>query len=449
MSGWGLDAIITGPPEVVVHIGAGEAGPGKLAEQARSAVLVEPDPDRAEQLRVRYGGGPGVSIVEAAVAAQAGGAAFHRFSHPAMNSTRPPTGARELFRGLTRSDEAIVDCVTPADLVSETPLDGDGVNILIIDAASEVLLVLEALQEAGRLERFDQIIARVSEVALHEGGADRAAVQDWARAQGRMMLAVPGQSDPDLWRAWIGPARGGQASASPADAERVNALERALESARVAADAAQQRQQEIRERMASDLQAAQSRATALERELAEAVAAREAAQDRLHRASEQIAQLEAMAARAHDNALKMFREEQAEERTRSEQLRQDLDSQRQKAQARSLELERAVEEYDVRARELEARVKALETAMRESEEREAALKAETGAARENLRLALTGQRLAQASLAELQARHAELVEDRNALDALLRQVTDRLSNAAGYAAAARLTETHPGSAGEW
>ncbi|KAA5803544.1 hypothetical protein F1654_06985 [Alkalicaulis satelles] len=438
MTQWALDTVIQEPPGLVVHVGAGESGPGALADAARSAILIEPDPERAGRLRARYASAT-ISVVEAAAGSEPGQAQLHRFSHAGMNSTREPTGARELFRGLSDAGLIPVERINPVSLVDEALLDGEGCNILIIDAASEVMAVIGAFEAAGLLERFDHILAKVSEIALHLGGADRAAVAGWAHAQGRMMLALPGQSDPDLWRAWIGPARGADRTA---DLARIQALEAEIADMRASAEAAQKHSLQVREQMGAELQSAHSRITELERQLADACAAREAAEHRLGLASDQLTHLKSRAEQDRNSAVQALE-------ARMDEERRLIDGQRQAAQARALELERALELAAGRIETLEARMRALETQEQAQAEREQALKADLKASRENLRLALTGQRLAQASLNELQDRHAKLMDDRNALDALLRQVTDRLSSAAGYARQDRLTGARGPQSQDW
>jgi hypothetical protein len=83
--------------------------------------------------------------------------------------------------------------------------------------------------------------------------------------------------------------------------------------------------------------------------------------------------------------------------------------------------------------------------VRAGAERERALTGQLNATREDLRLAITGQRIAQASLSELQARYGALLDDRNELDGLLRQLTDRLTSAAN----ARLGVDSAGAQTDW
>lgn len=466
----GLDAVIQGPVGLIVHVGAGADGPGALARTARTAILIEPDPERAARLRAGLDARASVQVIEAAVAREAGRAVLHRYSHPAMNSPRPATGARRLFRGLAAEAEAIVDCVAPDTLITPDDFDGEGDNILLIDAASEVLDVLDALEGSGWLDRFDHVIARVSEIALHEGGAARADVVAWARARGRLMLALPGQTDPDLWRAWIGPPRqAGSSDALAVQTARVSELEAAIETWRAATREAEARWLEQRSALIEDVRTGQARYEALEA----------AAQDR-------SGQLE--------GEIEALREASSQAEMRSQTLREDLSGELQAARARATQLERAVLEAETarasaedqmqsarnRTAELEASVRRaaqaheavqarvtelerqrntlrddsaqrdreierFQAATRTAVERESALNAQIASARQDLRLALTGQRLVQASLADLQARYGALLDDRNALDALLHQLTDRLSSAA----AARVTDAGSGGRTEW
>ncbi|MCH8489747.1 MAG: hypothetical protein LAT81_07420 [Oceanicaulis sp.] len=397
-----LDTILHGPPGLIVHVGAGADGPGALARSARTAILIEPDPQLAARLRGACASLPSVRLIEAAVARETG-----------------------------------MGCITASDVLTEDDFAGGGETVLLIDATDDSLEALDAMDAAGWLERFDHVIVAVREAARDAGSTARTDIEAWARAQGRLMLALPGQSDPDLWRAWISPANRaaharGSTDGVPAPAARADELEAALATYRAAARDAEARWLEQRSALLRELRASQMRCGELEA----------------------------------GGELDAVRREAAEAEARNRKLREELQAELEASKARGLELARAREQAETARAKAEKELQSarkdagdtgreqaahrdetarLQERVRAGAERERALSAQIKAAREDLRLAITGQRLAQASLSELQARYGALLDDRNELDGLLRQLTDRLTSAAN----ARLGADRKGAQTDW
>lgn len=449
MSPLHLECVVYGRPGLIVHVGAGPEGPGVLAQSARAAILIEPDPDRAAQLRARYGAVASIRLVEAAVVSDAGHGAWGRAR--VVANSMGGAGAQGLVRDLAAAFEPRVDCIAADQIVTQDDFEGGGENILLIDAASEAETVLEGLETAGWLDRFDHVIVKVREAASNAHITSRVDIAAWAQARSRLMLALPGQAGKDTWRAWIGPARRPAPGAGPAlhapqrQAGEAGELEAALETYRAASREAEARWLEQRGALMQELHASQAR----------------------------CAELEAAAAAGPDGGLERVRREAAEAEAHSRTLREELAAELETARARVLELGRALQKAEeararaeadlqnarkpVRGREdqeaalrdeaarFQRELDRLHENARAANERERALTAQLTAGREDLRLALTGQRLAQASLSELQSRYSALLDDRNELDGLLRQITDRLSSAA----LARLGLDGAGAPAEW
>lgn len=435
-----LDTILLGRPGLIVHVGAGADGPGALLQSARSAILIEPHPDRAARLRASCASLPSVRLIEAAVGREAGQASLHHPSHTQMDRPGGAGGAQGLALSLAATFDASVDCIAAQDILTQDDFDGEGENILLIDAVDDALVVLDALDVAGWLVRFDHVVVQVSDSARYPGAPARADIEAWARAQDRLMLALPGQSGPDVWRAWISPPRPGAHTQGPADAgppqgARAQALEAALETYRSAAKEAEARWLEQRSALLGELRASQARCAELE-----AGAVQSGAEP--------------------DADLDSVRREAAEADARNRTLREELMAELQASRARGVELGRALqhaetararaeEELEAARRDREAagepapqepadrgeaarlqgELDRLQDAVRAGAERERALTGQLNAAREDLRQAITEQHSAQAALAELQTRYGALLDDRNALDGLLRQLADRLTGA--------------------
>ncbi|MBI1263720.1 MAG: hypothetical protein GC187_03185 [Alphaproteobacteria bacterium] len=387
-----IEAIFSGRPGLIVHVGAGSGSLGARVLAARRAVLVEPCPQRASELRSRFQASQTVRVVEAAAAA--------------------------------------VDGVPANQIVTQDDFEGEGDNLLLIDAADDGPGVLDALEAAGWLDRFDHVICQVSETGAHALVPSRDAVETWVKARGRFMLALAGQGG-ELWRAWISPARGPVAgSATGPVTGRARQLETALETYRAASREAEARWLEQRGALMQELHASKARCAQLEAAAVPPEAAPEAgARERTLR-DDLMRELDAARARARELAASLHEAEAARARAQA-----DLQAARGRADG---------PDRDQAARHERDWVR-LQEAAREAAERERELTRQLTAAREDVRLAITGQRLTQASLSELQARYGALLDERNALDGLLRQLTDRLSSAVN----ARLEGSVPGVRQDW
>lgn len=177
------------------------------------------------------------------------------------------------------------------------------------------------------------LIVRVSERARYPGAPARADMQDWARAQGRLMLALPGDGGPDLWRAWISPVRAGTrisrlAQGAPERSGRAQELEAALETYRSAAREAETRWLEQRSALLKALKASQARCARLEADLP--------------------------ASGAPDRDVDALHREAAEAEARHRILRDDLLAELAASRARGVELGRALQRVDIARTQAEA-----------------------------------------------------------------------------------------------
>ncbi|WP_212525602.1 FkbM family methyltransferase [Actibacterium sp. MT2.3-13A] len=181
--------IILGPP-------APEALEALLAEGISRVVLVEPDPDRAARLEIRFGDRPGLEVVAAAVAGQEGPAELAEFNFPGLRSLHAPSPAlRSLLPGLRVRARHAVEAITPAGLLARLG-DLPRPAHLRIDAPGSEAAILQGLQAEGALERFDRIWLRCGAEPMFEGARDCRSVQDWAHAQGFETAGIDA-SDPD------------------------------------------------------------------------------------------------------------------------------------------------------------------------------------------------------------------------------------------------------------
>ena len=214
-----IEGRLGGVPDVLVHIGAGGGQLAGLARRCKRAVLVEPDPERFEELQAQVGQSSNVVILNNALAQSAGTVRFASASLRRFSSARGVTGAKTLYRGLKPAGETEVAGLPLADLVGEVSADQS--LLLVLDAPSEGLLALEQAEAAKLLGDNAAVLIKITELALHDGGADRDAIEAWASKREYQLEPAAGNKDPDVWLAWlVPPARDEEAAVSEApDAE--------------------------------------------------------------------------------------------------------------------------------------------------------------------------------------------------------------------------------------
>lgn len=502
-SGFGFDGERL---SLLVRVGCGESAYLGDEQIAGKLMLVEPDPDRAQAARAwLQQTGAGV-LVEAAVAAEDGEATFNRTSFADVNSLRVVTGATALFPGVRALETCTVKTVRPRNLFQAGLEDvGDGPRGLIVDAPSEVLLVLDDLHQAGLLGTFAHVIVRVAEEPLHEGGADRRALEAWLAGAEYTVSWEANPSDPDVryarlhpdWQARIarrekqvaslevaleetrhsyataseeaqGSLKAYEAVLSERDelSERCDALQTTLsqasadlEASRGALDAVRQEREALEASWLKDAEVRQASLERLREERDALEAARGTAEADLASAREELAQLreerdaletargtaEADLASAREELALLREERDALEKARGN-AETDLTSTRE-------ELARLREERDdlkeARARALkdsEANLQAFEAMRAERDRLKSSLSAATERAdeqaqslqrlgaeleelRDDNRLSLRIQRIAQADLADLQDRYAALSGEKRELEVFLDELAENVAQA--------------------
>lgn len=369
-----------------------------------------------------------------------------------------------------------------------------GADLLIVDIPGEEAAALEALARAGALARFGRILLRCGTTAHYHGSLPLAALADWLEAAGYRDVGREDGDDPDRpWQAFrldplagevtrlraLADAHGAEAQALRADLERAGARASAAEAERArledalralretaretareagrAQEASRQEAAEARAALAERLAAREADAEDLQRRLAaaEAARARTEAEAAARIAAADHARTEAEARAAAADRASLEAQTAAQEMAATEAaLQARLADQAAQLAERTEALAAAAAERDeltVRLQrhqgELERLRRVVEQTRTEAEDSRRALSArlehaESEAARlrgeemEVLRLDLAAavrlQALREADLRDLQARHARLVDERDHQEALLRQLTERLSVAADY-----------------
>ncbi|MBK0329307.1 hypothetical protein I5535_18690 [Rhodobacteraceae bacterium F11138] len=367
---------------ILLHIGCGAAP--DLESGAARVVLVEPDPEHGIGLRALVDAH--VQVIAAAVAAESGQAPFHRCNFAALSGLQVPEALSRLMPGLTQVATRQVTTLSPQDLIERAGLQGSG-HMLRCDAPGAVVDLLAGL--AAALIRFDSVWLTVGAAPFYGPGSDAQSVIDLMQGQGFRLIGRKDQDDPDWPELRF---------RRDAVLER---LQRQLEDANVAREAAEAQVRVQLEDAASAREAAKALEAELERlralpgQLEEAIAAREAAE----------AQAEQLQARVGTLGAEL-----AEQAIELGKLREQTETQ---------------ESELARLRLLPGQLEA------QAEEREAR-ETEIRAAGANLARALRLQALATADLKDLQERHAELQTVKDSQDALLGQLALQLGDVSDH-----------------
>jgi len=365
---------------LVVHIGCGEAAGSFWQGRVDDLVLVEPDPERALAVQNWVEGHGSAELVEAAVAERSGDGSFRRMSFGDLNSLRAPTGATALFPGLRSLESVPVKLVQPRDLLAgRDPGTISGRTALVVDAPSEVLVVLADLEDAGMLDHFDTVVVSVAEAELHEGGADRAGVDAWLTASRRRIVWEEDPADPDVRYALV---EKDWKACSLQNSKRVQELESTI----------------------SDLRSSYSRMSEQNR----------ASLDGLNE------ELDALTA-ARDQA----RAEVQATLDTLDEISRERDALKDEVSAGKEASAQAIEQLS----EMKAELEATQHRYADQGQSTQRLSAELDALRDDNRLSLRIQRIAQADLADLQDRYAVLADEKRQLEHFLDDLAQKVIEA--------------------
>lgn len=198
MSGAGLSDL-TGPMAHIVHIGAGTGQDlaAYLETGAKAITLIEAEPEAIAELNRAALDHPEVTVLEAIVSADTRERPFRRTNFPELNSFRQPTGLTELFPGLRVLSEDPVRPADPVRLITDLELSQEGPNLLVTKTPGESLGILQALEAAGLLLRFDAIRLQEARLPLYQDAADADAIRDHLTGVGYSAGFEAQPEDPD------------------------------------------------------------------------------------------------------------------------------------------------------------------------------------------------------------------------------------------------------------
>jgi FkbM family methyltransferase len=185
--------------DTIVHFGAGRCSEleNYLALQPRQLLLVEADPQLAEDLQNRTKNRESVQVKCAAIAGKPGPAIFNRYNLPEVSSLRCAKGLIELFPGLKTVDKLKVEAISPDSLLSPLNLNPEQENLMVIDLPGEELSVLKALQQSQKLHLFSEVLLHCGCQSLYEGSELAEEVLEWLRGENFDLVAEDNSINPD------------------------------------------------------------------------------------------------------------------------------------------------------------------------------------------------------------------------------------------------------------
>jgi len=156
--------------ETILHIGAGhgEELPAYLESDANRILLVEPNPNLAEQLRRRAQHDERVQVLELAITDDPALNQLNEYNLPEAASLYRPTGLRQIFPGLRITAQHPVATKTPEQLLEQYPLVGDN-NLLVIQAPGAEFAIVNALDNANKLGAISHIQLTLPAEVYYEG----------------------------------------------------------------------------------------------------------------------------------------------------------------------------------------------------------------------------------------------------------------------------------------
>ena len=186
------------PIGTIIHIGAGRCSelPQYLAVHPERIILIEPNPQRAQELSRRTADNERVEVLVVAVTDDPTRTRLQLFNLADLSSLRTPTGAYQLFPGLKVTGEVDVEAMTPAELFETGQWDANTNHRLVIDAPGEETAIVNALHEASQLAHFNQILLHCGSEPLYEYNAPAATLLDQLQEAG-YDIEQQDDSDPD------------------------------------------------------------------------------------------------------------------------------------------------------------------------------------------------------------------------------------------------------------
>lgn len=402
----------------ILHIGAGQATelPEWLNTEAERIILVEPNPNLAEQLRQNTSSEPRVTVVEAAITSNPANNQLHEYNLPEASSLRPATSLKQLFPGLKTVNTYSVATLTPAQLMEQYGPEPGEPATLVLQAPGEEHAIIQALAEAEVLSYFSELWVTTNPEPLYEGSEAAETLLNTLQTLG-YNVQQENQQDPD-WPTWQ-LARDPQQDKIAALEKELQSLEQQLKESRTSLlDITHQKESLESQLTQARNQAAEAekaktaeaeRANTAEQKLNQAEAAFSAkvqaeqyVRKQLEQLKQQLAEKEKQQQQQEENLAK-----QAEQLKALEQQLADIQQQKAKADQRAKSAEQALTEADKARREADKARNQAEKALAEEREQQKAREQKLSADLEALRQKAQELAVAREQLTEARDAHTK------------------------------------------
>tara|TARA_R110002167_G_scaffold5075_2_gene23832 strand:+ start:731 stop:2113 length:1383 start_codon:yes stop_codon:yes gene_type:complete len=420
----------------IVYLGAGESAEmDALVATTEQLTLVESQPLRAEKLRKRGKGNDSIRVIEQCVAGSEREVVFTEYNLPwAAGINLPPT-LQALYPGLKTLKKRTLSTVAINELINSCALEPKQKNMLVIDLLGQEEELLTGL-DPDQLHRFKEIVFVTGKASIFDDVIESITQHLQSHLpgfkpndqitipQGRLLpwqQTVAFQLDPaalqiiELQQ---------QLTAARVQIAEVTQQRDQQKAAREAADRTKTEQQALADTLTQQLQASEAAKAELTKQRDQATQVRDQLQTQLKQASSTKIQLEKQ------------RDELTTQRDQASQARDQLKGQ---LELRISELSHTLAETHENTDQLTRKLTEEQQSAAQLSGKVHQLKAELDhkaasyeANRQDMAIALRMQAVRDADLKELQQRYAKVLSIKDAQEALLRKLTERLSNAANY-----------------
>ena len=179
----------------LVHFGAGRCNElsGYLDLQPQRILLVEADPELAEDLKKRTAFLEQVQVQCAAVAGNPGPVTFYRYNLPHAGSLHSASGMLKLYPGLRVVEKFPMEAVSPNKVLEPLHLEDYQENHWVIDIPGEELQVLQSLLRTGQLHLFFRIQLYCGREPLYENSEPSSRILEWLQENERLLSGPDGK----------------------------------------------------------------------------------------------------------------------------------------------------------------------------------------------------------------------------------------------------------------
>ena len=162
--------------QTTLHIGAGQTRKleSYLDDNLQQVILIEPQPELAQQLRDKTAAHAHVQVLELAVSDDPQQTRLHQFNLSALNSLYTQNELKQQYPGIREQQAISVNTIPPQALIESCQIDPKAQNRLILDAPGAEAGILQTLHEKKLLTAFTDITLTTPEKPLYSSNSSYA-----------------------------------------------------------------------------------------------------------------------------------------------------------------------------------------------------------------------------------------------------------------------------------